>query len=93
MTQDPLVIVEGHVTRGLMKGLWGSLDLVWRKGGETALDGVGADNVQRALALGATATIALPRKLSLRLSGGGIVDRNQHGPNGWLARAIIGTVF
>lgn len=93
MTQDPLFIVEGHVTRGLIPGLWGSLDLLWRKGGETALDGVEQDNAQRALALGVTATVALSRKVSLRLSGGGIVDRNEFGPNGWLARAIIGTVF
>ncbi len=93
MMQDPLFIVEGHVTRGLAPGLWASLDLLWRNGGETVLDGVDQNNAQRALALGATATVALSRTVSLRLSGGGIVDRNEHGPNGWLARAIIGTVF
>lgn len=93
MTQNPLFIVEGHITRGFVPGLWGSLDLLWRKGGETALDGIDANNAQRALALGATATVSLSHTVSLRLSGGGIVDRNEHGPNGWLARAIIGTVF
>jgi hypothetical protein len=93
MTQDPLVIVEGHVTRGFGRGFWGSFDMLWRRGGETAFDGIGSDNSQQALSLGATAVFALPRNWSLRLSGGGVVDRNAHGPNGWMARAIIGTAF
>jgi len=36
---------------------------------------------------------ALPHNLSLRLSGGAVALRNAHGPNGWMLRAILGTVF
>ncbi|WP_055923416.1 transporter [Altererythrobacter sp. Root672] len=93
MTQAPLLIVEGHLTRGLAKGFWASLDMLWRRGGETEVDGVKSDNSQQALSLGVTGVVALPQRWSLRLSGGAVVSRNEHGPNGWMARAILGTAF
>ena len=79
--QKPLFIFEGHLTRGFTRNFWASLDLLWREGGEVDVDGVDAGNSQSALSLGATGTLrARPRKLSLRLSGGGVVARNAHGP-------------
>jgi hypothetical protein len=91
--QKPLFILEGHLTRGFTPRFWGSIDLLWRRGGEVKIDGLGADNLQRALSLGATGTFALTRSLSLRVSYGGVVDRNEHGPNGWIFRTILGYVF
>jgi hypothetical protein len=91
--QKPLFIFEGHVTRGFTRSFWGSLDLLWREGGEVRVDGAGAGNSQSALSLGATGTFALPANLSLRLSAGKVVARNEHGPNGWMLRTIIGTAF
>lgn len=91
--QKPLFILEGHLTRGFNKKFWASLDLLWRRGGEVEVDGIDADNFQRALSLGATGTFALSRRSSLRLSYGGVVSRNEHGPNGWMARAILGFVL
>ena len=91
--QKPLFIFEGHLTRGFGRDFWASLDLLWREGGEVEVDGADAGNRQSALSLGATAVFALPRNLSLRLSGGAVVARNEHGPNGWMLRAILGTVF
>lgn len=91
--QKPLFILEGHATRGLARNFWASFDLLWRRGGEVATDGVGAGNSQRALSLGATGTLALGRSSSLRLTYGKVVDRNAHGPNGWILRTIIGFVF
>ncbi len=91
--QKPLFILEGHLTRGFTKNFWASLDLLWRRGGEVEVDGIDADNDQRALSLGATGTFALSRRSSLRLSYGGVVSRNEHGPNGWMARAILGFVL
>jgi hypothetical protein len=91
--QKPLFIFEGHLTRGFASNFWGSFDLLWREGGEVEVDGVDANNFQRALSLGATGTLALSRNASLRLSYGGVVDRNAHGPNGWILRTIIGFTF
>ncbi|HYJ53599.1 MAG TPA: transporter [Allosphingosinicella sp.] len=91
--QKPLFIFEGHVTRGIGEGVWASLDLLWREGGEVEVDGAGAGNRQSALSLGATGVVALGRGFSLRLSGGGVVARNEHGPNGWMLRTILGVAF
>jgi hypothetical protein len=91
--QKPLFIFEGHLTRGLSRRFWASFDLLWREGGEVEIDGVGAGNRQSALSLGATGTLAIGRSASLRLSAGGVVARNEHGPNGWMVRTIFGVVF
>lgn len=91
--QKPLFIFEGHLTRGLTPGLWASVDLLWREGGEVEVDGVDAGNPQRGLSLGGTATFALGSNFSLRVSGGGVVARNDHGPNGWMLRTIVGVAF
>jgi len=91
--QKPLFILEGHVTRGFTPRFWGSFDLLWREGGEMQVDRVDAGNAQSALSLGATGTFAVGRNMSLRLSGGGVVARNQYGPNGWMLRTIFGVVF
>ena len=91
--QEPLFILEGHLTHGFSKDFWASLDLLWRRGGEVETDGVEGENSQRALSLGATGTFALGPRASLRLSGGGVVSRNEHGPNGWMLRAILGFVL
>ncbi|HYJ83103.1 MAG TPA: transporter [Allosphingosinicella sp.] len=91
--QKPLFIFEGHLTRGFARSVWASLDILWREGGELEVDGVGADNPQRGLSLGGTATFALGSGASLRVSGGGVVARNAHGPNGWMLRTIVGVAF
>lgn len=91
--QKPLFILEGHLTRGFHENFWASFDLLWRRGGEVEVDGIDAGNFQSALSLGATGTFALSRRASLRLSYGGVVSRNAHGPNGWMARAILGFVL
>jgi len=91
--QKPLFILEGHLTRGFTRTFWASLDLLWREGGEVRLDGKDAGNAQSALSLGATTVFALGGPASLRLSGGHVVARNEHGPNGWMLRSILGFVF
>jgi hypothetical protein len=91
--QKPLFLLEAHLTRGFSPRAWGSIDLLWREGGEVRVDGVDAGNRQSALSLGATGTLAIGRSASLRLSGGAVVARNEHGPNGWMLRTIFGVVF
>lgn len=91
--QKALFIFEGHLTRGFTRHFWGSLDMLWRRGGEVEVDGADAGNFQKALSLGATGTLAIGRKGSLRMSAGKVVARNAHGPNGWMLRTIVGIVF
>jgi hypothetical protein len=91
--QKPLMIFEGHLTKGFTRTFWASIDLLWREGGEMKVDGIGADNKQSALSLGATGTFSLPHNFSLRLTAGKVVARNAHGPDGWMLRTIIGTAF
>jgi hypothetical protein len=91
--QKPLFILEGHLTRGFTRHFWASVDLLWREGGEVDINGVGAGNRQHAVSLGTTGTFALPQNASLRLSAGKVVARNEHGPNGWMLRTIIGVAF
>ncbi len=40
MSTDPMVQVEGHLTRDLMEKLWASLDVVSYSGGKATVDGV-----------------------------------------------------
>jgi Putative MetA-pathway of phenol degradation len=91
--QKPLFILEGHLTRGFTRDLWASIDLLWREGGEFEVDGVDAGNSQSALSLGGTGTFALGGNASLRISAGRVVARNEHGPNGWMLRTILGVAF
>jgi hypothetical protein len=50
---DPMVQVEGHLTRDLTKGLWVSLDGTWVTGGKASVDGVEGESLDN-LALGYT---------------------------------------
>ena len=37
---DPMLQLEGHLTRDFAKGLWGSLDATWVEGGQASVDDV-----------------------------------------------------
>jgi hypothetical protein len=52
---DPILGLEGHLTRDLTETLWGSLDSAWFSGGESTVDGLGGlemDNLGVGLTLG-----------------------------------------
>ena len=86
--QDPLWMVEAHVTRNFSRAFWGSLDAVYVYGGETLTDGVANDDTQRSLGLGATAFMALSKTSGLKVTYGETVSSNEYGANGSLVRAI-----
>jgi hypothetical protein len=91
--QAPIWNIEGHVTRNLDPAFWISLDGSARYGGATTADGGGNDNQQQAVALGASAGIALSGRGSIRLSYGGVVWHNDTGPHGFLIRATAGLLL
>jgi hypothetical protein len=86
--QEPLGIVEAHITRNFSRAVWGSLDAVYLYGGETSTDGVGNNDTQRSLGLGATAFVALSQTSGLKVTYGETVSSNAYGADGTLIRAI-----
>ncbi len=93
LEQDPLFRVEAHVTRNINRAFWLSIDGLWTYGGETAMDGQGADNTQRSLSLGGTAGVNLSPALSVKASYGEVVDRNDDGPDGRMFRLVASVLF
>jgi hypothetical protein len=72
LEQDPLLVVESHLTHNFTPKLWGSLDLGYRYGGETTTDGVDDDNKSDSLGGGASLGYALTPKVSVQGSFGKI---------------------
>lgn len=91
--QDPLLGIEAHLTHNIGPAVWLSADARYSYGGETATDGVDDDNVQESLALGGTANVAFNRRLSFKLTYGGIVARSDNGADGWMLRGILNLVL
>ena len=91
--QRPIFRLEGHVTRNLTQALWVSFDATSVYGGETATDGVDDDNYQRALMLGGTANLTLSRSVSVKVTYGEVVRRNDGGPDGQMLRVSGTLVF
>jgi hypothetical protein len=52
LTQKPLFLAEGHVSRNLLPTLWVSGDAYYNAGGETSIDGVNQNNAADTLRLG-----------------------------------------
>ena len=45
LSTDPMVQMEGHLTRDFTEHFWGSLDSTWMAGGESSVDGVSGDSL------------------------------------------------
>lgn len=54
LEQKPLYGVEGHYRYTINRALWASLDATYSAGGETKIDGIGQDNQQENVLLGAS---------------------------------------
>jgi hypothetical protein len=91
--QDPLWLVEAHITRNLSRAFWVSLDAVYMYGGETSTNGVANNDTQRSLGMGATAFLHLPDNAGLKLTYGETVSANADGADGSLLRAIWVKIF
>ncbi|MDH5282834.1 MAG: transporter [Gemmatimonadota bacterium] len=66
METDPMVQVEGHLTRDFAKHLWGSLDATWITGGAATIDGVAGDELNN-IAVGYTLGYQINDNLSATL--------------------------
>lgn len=65
--QDPISVVQGHVSYTFRPRLWLALDGTWYGGGATTVDGVVNDDRQENSRVGVTLAIPVPRGHSLKL--------------------------
>ncbi|MEM1081002.1 MAG: transporter [Pseudomonadota bacterium] len=92
-SQDPIFLLEGHLTHNFHQAFWMSLDALYTYGGETSTDGVSDDNTQESFGLGATANLFLSETMSIKLSYGEVVWNNDNGPDGDFVRAVFTVTF
>ena len=68
-TQDPLYAVQGHLVYSFTRGIWGAIDTTYYFGGQTAVDGVEDDDRQGNWRTGATLTLPVDLRHSIKLYG------------------------
>jgi hypothetical protein len=90
--QDPVFIVESHLSHTLTPKFWGALDLRYQNGGETTTDGVSDDNRLSQLGGGATIGYQVTRALGFQSGYGGIFAKND-GSKGTMLRLRMTYAF
>ena len=66
-TQDPIYSVQGHAIYSLGSGIWAAADVTYFAGGNTAINRVADDDLQRNWRAGATLSFPLASRYSVRL--------------------------
>jgi hypothetical protein len=66
--QDPIGGVQGHVSYTVRPRAWVAFDATWYSGGRTNVDGIDKGDLQRNTRLGATLSIPILRRQSLKVS-------------------------
>jgi hypothetical protein len=66
--QDPLYSVQGHLIRSFRAGMWGALDATYFWGGSTTLNGTANSDRQRNWRVGATFTMPLNVRHSIKFA-------------------------
>jgi hypothetical protein len=87
--QDPLFVVETHLTRNFTNRLWAGIDLRYRTGGETATDGVSDDNRIGQLGGGVSVGYQITQALQAWAGYGRILAKNDDSEGDmWRVRVI-----
>jgi len=89
---DPMVQVEGHLTRDLARNLWASLDGTWITGGKASIDGVEGDKMNN---IGAGYTLGYHINDNLQVTFGYMSTVNDNDPedlnlDGFRVSAVFG---
>jgi hypothetical protein len=87
--QDPLFVIETHLTRNFTPKLWTGIDLRYRNGGETTTDGVSDDNRIGQLGGGVSLGYQVTRALQLQGSYGEILAKNDDSEGRMLRLRLI----
>ena len=69
VAQDPMYAVQAHLVRGFSSGIWVALDGTWYRGGETTVNGVEADSLQKNTRFGLTVAVPVDRRNSVKVYG------------------------
>jgi len=89
LTQNPLLIVEGHASRNITPRIWLSADAYYNVGGETSIDGLRQDNAADTLRLGAGTGAQLWRGGDIVLNAESVVAKPAGEPNAWGVRLTL----
>ena len=74
--QDPILSLQGHVSYTFPTRAWLAFDATWYTGGRTNIDGIDKLDLQRSTRLGATFSLPLPARQSIKVSySGGATTR------------------
>jgi hypothetical protein len=91
--QDPLFTLESHITRNLTKTVWASVGGIYNYGGETSTDGVWNNDRRESIGVGASVSFAVSSSISIKVSYGESVWRNDNGMDGKLFRFVTTYAF
>jgi len=87
--QDPLLVLESHLTHNFTPQFWAGIDLRYQRGGETTTDGVDDDNQLSQLGGGFSLGYQFTRTFSGFISYGEIIQKSDNSEGDmWRARAI-----
>ena len=64
--QDPLYAVQGHLVYSFDGGIWTALDATYYTGGRTSINGIENDDLQENWRLGATLSLPVDRRHSIK---------------------------
>lgn len=93
LEQDPLLSLEGHLTRNFGQAVWVSLDMFYEYGGETETDGVENGDKMRSFSLGLSAALNLSPGSSVKVSYGEVVSGNPSGSDAEMLRIQFMLLF
>lgn len=93
VTKAPQFSLEAHLTRTFAPVFWGSLDMLYRDGGETTTDGRPDHNPTRGWSAGASGAVRLAPRATVILTWEHVVERSDQGPIGWFFRTAVVVPF
>ena len=67
-TQQPIGVLQGHVSYVFRPGLWLAADGTWYSGGKTTIDGVRKEDLQTNTRVGVTLAVPFGRSQSVKLA-------------------------
>ena len=88
-TQDPLLELEGHITRNLNSKFWVSADTMYQYGSGTSTNGADDDNTRMNLNGGATVGASINASMQLRVSYAHSIAHNDFGMEGEGVRIML----
>jgi len=68
LEQEPVAALQGHASYTIRPRLWAAFDATWYSGGTTSIDGVSKENLQRNSRVGATLSLPLASRQSLKIA-------------------------